>query len=90
MVTTAQKLRQVWKLITQSSVPLAVMVFDHGLEHFPVRTDTPEQSAQLDKMFRDFAPRLMGVYTSTVSYRDFHDDFLTTEECLLDSRQKTD
>lgn len=89
-MVTAQTLRQVWKLITQSSQPFAVMVFDHGLEHFPVRTDTPEQSAQLDKMFRDFAPRLMGVYDRTIPYRDFHDDFLTTTESLLDSRQKTD
>ena len=90
MVTTQQRLRQVWKLITQSAQPIAVMVFDHGLEHFPVRTETPEQSAQLDKMFRDFAPRLMGVYDRTIAYRDFHDDFLTTTESLLDTRQTTD
>ena len=89
-MVTAQTLRQVWKLITQSQVPCAVIVFDHGLEHFPVRTETPEQSAQLDKMLRDFAPRWMGVYDRTIAYRDFHDDFLTTESNLIDSRQKTD
>lgn len=89
-MVTAQTLQQVWKLITQASQPFAVLVFDHGLEHFPVRADTPEQSAQLDKMLRDFAPRLMGVYDRTITYRDFHEDFLTTTESLLDSRQKTD
>lgn len=89
-MVTAQTLRQVWKLITQSDRPMAVVVFDHGLEHFPVRTETPEQSAQLDKMFRDFAPRLMGVYDQTIDYRDFYDDFLTTESNLLDSHQTTD
>lgn len=85
MVTT-KTLRALWKDITQSSLPVAVLVFEHGLEHFSVRAETPEQTAQLQKLLRDYEPHLMGVYDSAISFAELYDDFLLMTESLLDSR----
>ncbi len=89
MVTT-KTLRTLWKDIAHSPVPVAVLVFEHGLEHFSVRTDTPEQEAQLQKLLRDYEPHLMGVYDRAVSFAEMYDDFLLMTESLLDPHQKTD
>lgn len=87
---TLQTLKNLWKSITQTTHPVAVLVFAHGLEHFTVRAETPEQEAQLRKLLADYAPHLMGVYDHTITLDEMYDDFLSTTENLLDSDQKTD
>ena len=87
---TLKPLKNLWKSITQTPHPVAVLVFAHGLEHFTVRTETPEQEAQLRQLLADYAANLMGVYDHTITLDEMYDDFRLTTEKLLDSDQKTD
>jgi hypothetical protein len=80
---TSPSIRKLWKELQASSAPTAVLVFAHGLERLSVRTETPAQERQLQKLLHDLAAHVVGIYDQTVSFADLVEDIELTQADLL-------
>ena len=76
-------IRKLWKELQASATPTAVLVFAHGLERLSVRTETPAQERQLQKLLHDLAAHVVGIYDQTVSFADLVEDVAATQADLL-------
>lgn len=59
-----RKIKSIWKELIESSVPIAVFLFEHGVEVLALRDEA--YHSQLDKMINDFINNFVGVYSNSI------------------------
>jgi uncharacterized protein with von Willebrand factor type A (vWA) domain len=75
--------KHLYQAIQQSPHRTAVFVFAHGLERLSMYTETLLQEQQLQKLLRDYARQLVGIYDQSVSLEDLTGDIQSAQEGLL-------
>ncbi len=81
MSDATKQLKHLWETVAKSPVPMAVFVFDHGIEQLPMSAETELQERQAQLTLRQFQNNLVGIYDNQI-------DFMTLVEDIAFARSR--